>query len=150
MKKEEKKYPRITKDVRKALDDVQYENFINRTTPKEHLTVIQAGNEEYAMIHKHQLKEYENSIEYLRPKDYSEMDFDHIESIYTDLDPLPHWESIKGMFSTEHGETLRFILAMKLPLEKFIRYELAARGHDIDHHWVGFEKAREVWLNEDK
>jgi len=27
-----------------------------------------------------------------------------------------------------------------------IRYELAARGYDKDHKWVGFEKAEEVWL----
>ena len=34
------------------------------------------------------------------------------------------------MFSVAHGETLRFILNTKIPLKRFIRYELACRGYD--------------------
>lgn len=50
------------------------------------------------------------------------------------------------MFSIADGEVLRFILALNIPLEKFIRYELAARGYDEDHKWVGFPQAKKIWL----
>ncbi len=63
-----------------------------------------------------------------------------------DDDPLSHWEEIAGMFSVAHGETLQFILSAKIPLEKFIRYELACRGYDENFQWVGFEKSQEIWL----
>ena len=39
-------------------------------------------------------------------------------------------------------------LAMKIPLEKFIHFELYCRGFDKEYNWVGFEKARKVWLTE--
>ncbi len=63
-----------------------------------------------------------------------------------DINPLSHWESIEGMFTRTNGEILRFILSHKIPLEMFIRYELACRGHDENHKWVGFEKAEKIWL----
>lgn len=74
------------------------------------------------------------------------MDYEHIKSIRTDNDPLSHWEDTCGLFSTVSGEHLRFILTMNIPLEKFIRYELAIRGYDQNHSWVGFYKSQEVWL----
>ncbi len=80
------------------------------------------------------------------PKDYSLMDYQHIESIRTVVNPLNHWEEIVGLFSGFNGEILRFILNHKLPLEKLIRYELAIRGYDENHLWVGFDKARKIWL----
>jgi len=69
-----------------------------------------------------------------------------IRFITMDEDPLMHWEEIKGLFSSMHGEVLRFILAYQVPLEKLIRFELAARGHDENHNWCGFDKAEEIWL----
>jgi hypothetical protein len=50
------------------------------------------------------------------------------------------------MFSVADGETLRFILSAKILLERFIRHELASRGHNENMKWVGFEKAGEIWL----
>jgi hypothetical protein len=50
------------------------------------------------------------------------------------------------MFSIANGELLRFILAYNIPLEKLIRYSLSARGYDKNQHWVGFNKAKEIWL----
>ncbi|MFC4634637.1 hypothetical protein ACFO3O_12000 [Dokdonia ponticola] len=38
------------------------------------------------------------------------------------------------------------ILAYDIPLEKLIRYSLSARGYDKDHKWVGFNKAKDIWL----
>ena len=80
------------------------------------------------------------------PVDYTKMDYKHIQQIAMDDDPLPHWEDIRGMFSTAHGEVLRFILMSKLPLKKLIRYELACRGYDESFQWVGFDKSEEIWL----
>ncbi|KGL59141.1 hypothetical protein [Polaribacter sp. Hel1_85] len=58
--------------------------------------------------------------------------------------PLPHLEEINVMLSTVDGEILGFILHSKIPLEKLIRFELAGRGFDENHRWVGFEKANEI------
>lgn len=66
-----------------------------------------------------------------------------------DKEPLPHLSEIIGTFSVMDGELLRFILHAKIPLEKLIRYELAMRGHDKNHRWCGFEKAEEIWLEEE-
>ena len=79
------------------------------------------------------------------PKDHSKMDYKHIQQIRTEYDPHNHWEEIVGMFSVAHGETLRYILFANVPLERFIRYELASRGYDKDFKWVGFENAKTVW-----
>ena len=80
------------------------------------------------------------------PTDYTKMNYKHIQQIRMDEDPLPHFEEIAGMFSTAHGETLRFILSAKIPLERFIRYELASRGYDEEFNWVGFDNAEKIWL----
>jgi hypothetical protein len=80
------------------------------------------------------------------PRDYSKMKYKHIRKIRMDDDPLSHWEEIAGMFSVAHGETLRFILNTKIPLKRFIRYELACRGYDENFNWVGFDKSEEIWL----
>ena len=88
-----------------------------------------------------------NALETL-PTDYSEMAYIDIQHIRMDNDPLPHWEEIAGMISVAHGETLRFILSANIPLERFIRYELASRGYDKDFRWVGFEKAGKIWLQD--
>ena len=74
------------------------------------------------------------------------MSYKQIQHIRMDDDPLPHWEEIMGMFSTAHGENLRFILSAKVPLKRLLRYELTCRGYDSEFNWVGFEKAKEIWL----
>jgi len=80
--------------------------------------------------------------------DYSNMSYEDIGRIAQEFDPLPFWEKIRGMVALIDGETLRYILYAQIPLEKFIRFELAARGFDEKHRWCGFEKAEEIWLNE--
>lgn len=89
---------------------------------------------------------FENSEFEKIPADYSKMKYKDIAQIAMDDDPLPHWEEIRGMVSTVHGETLRFILKTNIPFEKFIRYELASRGYDENFKWVGFDNAEEIWL----
>jgi hypothetical protein len=80
------------------------------------------------------------------PNDYCEMTYEQIEAIRTIVNPLHHWEEMIGLFSSTHGEILRFILAGKIPLEKLIRYELATRGYDQNNQRVGFDKATKIWL----
>lgn len=80
------------------------------------------------------------------PKSLKRMGYDSIQEIAMDTDPLPFWETIRGMISILDGETLRFILRYQIPLEKFIRFELSARGYDLDNRWCGFEKAKTIWL----
>lgn len=80
------------------------------------------------------------------PKSYQNMSYTHIKEIGMDNDPLPFWETIRAMVSTVEGETLRFVLRYQIPLEKFIRFELAARGYDADNRWCGFDTAKNIWL----
>ena len=82
------------------------------------------------------------------PKDYAEMSYDEMRHIRMDKEPLPHLEALMSHFSTMDGEILRYILYAKIPLEKLIRFELADRGFDENHRWVGFEKANEIWLHD--
>lgn len=77
---------------------------------------------------------------------YKDMTYSEIEAVAQDRDGLAHWDKIRGMVSTMDGETLRFILAHDIPIEKFIRYELANRGYDENHLWCGFDEAKKVWL----
>ncbi len=69
-----------------------------------------------------------------------------IAEIFADRNPLWFWEELKGLFQTTSGELLRFVLAYQIPLKKLIRYDLACRGYDNHMRWVGFDKAKEIWL----
>lgn len=80
------------------------------------------------------------------PGNYLHQHYLQISDIFMDKNLLPHWEELRGMLATTDGEVIRFILANQLPIEKFIRFELASRGYDQNEQWVGFEKAYEIWL----
>jgi len=80
------------------------------------------------------------------PKDYSNIGYTKLDTLAMDRNPLPHWEKTQGLFSVVDGEILRYVLAMEIPLEKFIRHELAKRGYDENHRWCGFDNARNIWL----
>ncbi len=127
----------------KALDDVLWLNFEFRTSGDSFGAV--KSKDDYLVTNKKHRSLSNRTFEVL-PKDYSNMDYEHIQQIASDEDPLLHWEEIRGMFSVLDGEILRYILHVKIPLEKFIRHELASRGFDKDHKWCGFEKAEEIWL----
>ncbi|MEC8831769.1 MAG: hypothetical protein VX772_05380, partial [Bacteroidota bacterium] len=71
------------------------------------------------------------------PKDHSKMGYRDIRHIRMDREPLPHWEAITGMFSVADGEILRYLLHAKVPIEMFVRHELASRGYDKNHRWCG-------------
>jgi len=56
------------------------------------------------------------------------------------------FESNKEFINYQFLINHRFILHYGIPLERFIRYELACRGHNKEHQWCGYEKAKEIWL----
>jgi len=80
------------------------------------------------------------------PDSYTSLSYDRIAEIFADHNPLWFWEELKGTLATLNGELLRFIIAYDIPLEKLIRYSLSARGYDKEMKWVGFDKAKEIWL----
>ncbi len=141
------KEPHKRNNLQKALDEAVWINFRHRTTDYK-VGVIESVKGGYILAHPdHSMFEGEH-FEPL-PSDYSEMTYKHMTTIGMDEDPLKHWEEIRGAFQVLDGELLRFILAKKVPLKKMIRFELACRGYDKNHKWVGFEKAQKVWLSDE-
>lgn len=129
--------------LQKAIDLAIWQNQNHRF--EENYGVVLSSQGDYLVIQTSHPSFDKSEFENL-PVDYKKMEYQHIQQIQMDVDPLPHFEEIAGMFSTAHGETLRFILNTKIPLKKFIRYELACRGYDENFQWVGFEKANSIWL----
>jgi hypothetical protein len=132
-----------------AIDTAVWMNFSVRQRGCEPLYVISGPSNDYAVVSDDVLELFELPITHPLFGDYIPMDYDHIEIIATDPKAPKHWEDIRGMFSGMDGEILRYIIQMDIPLEKFIRYELASRGYDKDHKWCGFDKAREIWLSDE-
>ncbi|MCW3159670.1 hypothetical protein [Chryseobacterium oryctis] len=133
-------------DLTKAMDFAVWKNFENRMK-KEQFGVLDAPEENYAVVNQAMLMDLEMEFQYPLPEDYDWIDYNKIRTIRMDYDPLSHWEELTGAFSVMNGELLRFILKFDVPLKKFIRYELASRGYDENHQWVGFDKAEEIWFN---
>lgn len=72
--------------------------------------------------------------------------YEEISEIAMDHNPLYCWQEIRGFFSCTDSEILRFVLDQNISLEQFIRFELASREYDKNGKWVGYEKAKEIWL----
>lgn len=132
-------------DQQKAIHHAMWLNFKYRIAGIV-FGVIHGPENNWAVCEEATAREMETSFLDIVPKDHSDMSYTNIRHIRMDSEPLPHWESITGMFSTADGEILRYLLHTKIPLEKFIRFELASRGYDKNHRWCGFEKAGEIWL----
>jgi hypothetical protein len=109
--------------------------------------VIHGPDNNWAVLEELTAKEVEMPFLDILPKNYAAMSYDEIRHMRMDKEPLPHLEALMSHFSTMDGEILRYILYAKIPLEKLIRFELADRGFDENHRWVGFEKANEIWLH---
>ena len=129
----------------KALHHSLWLNFKYRIS-KIKFGVIHGPDNNWAVLEEATAEEMEMPFLDILPKDYSNMSYDDIRHIRMDADLLPSWDKIIGLFSIADGEVLRFILHSKIPLERLIRYELAGRGYDKNHRWIGFDKASDVWL----
>ena len=132
-------------NLAKANDCALWLSFTHRTR-EELFVVVHGPEDDFVVIKQADAKEHDLPI--IGPKfhDYSLVEYGHIQSIRTDEKPLKHFEEITGAISSLDSEFLRYIIKMNLPIEKLIRYELAIRGYDENGNWVGFEKAKEIWL----
>lgn len=129
----------------KAIDFALWQNFLHRAENRT-FGVISGPDDDYIVTSEATRIKIKETFIGVAPKDYEKMEYGHIESIKNDHNPLRHLEEICGVFSTVSGEFLRFILYSKLPIEKWIRYELASRGYDENMLWVGFDRAKDIWL----
>lgn len=134
-------------DRQKAIDHALWFNFKYRIAGIV-FGVLHGPDNNWAVCEEATANEMEMEFLDILPKGYSKITYDDIRHFRMDRSPLPHWEAITGMFSVADGEILRYLLHAKIPLEKFIRDELAGRGYDKDHRWCGFDRAREIWLEE--
>lgn len=131
----------------KAIDHALWLNFKYRIAGIA-FGVIHGSKRDFAVCEEATANEMKEVFLDVLPTDYSEISYRKLDVIRQDIAPLPHWESIIGMISTMDGEVLRYILNNKIPIDHIIRHELAIRGFDKNHRWCGFNKAREIWLNE--
>jgi hypothetical protein len=129
----------------KAIDHSIWLNFKYRIS-RIRFGVLHRPDNNWAVCEEATAQEMEIEFLDILPKDYSEMTYDDIRHIRMDSDSLPSWDKIIGLFSIANGEILRFILQAKIPLERLIRHELAGRGYDENHRWIGFGKASDIWL----
>lgn len=138
-------YLDLFNDRQKAIDHALWLNFKYRIA---NITfgVIHGPENDWAVCEQTTADEMGRTFLGLLPDDHSKMSYRDIRHIKMDRDPLPHWESITGLFSVAGGEILRYMLHSKVPVEKLIRFELASRGYDKNHRWCGFDKAEEIWL----
>ena len=127
----------------KAIDIALWRNANHRYN--SNYGVVHSASDDYIIIQTDN-ETFSNADFEILPQDYNNMTYEHIQRIGMDEDPLRHWEDLKGAFSTMHGELLRFILRYNIPLEKFIRFELASRGYDENFEWVGFDESQKIWL----
>lgn len=131
----------------KAIQHAIWLNFKYRIA-KIRFGVIEYPKRKWSVLEEATSKEMDIPFLEILTQDYSNMDYNEIRHIKMDYDPLPHWEELTGIFTVIDGELLRFMLHSKIPLEKLIRYELASRGYDENHKWIGFDKAEEIWLED--
>ena len=147
MKPKQDNYLDLFDSKEKATDHALWLNFKYRVA-KIKFGIIHGPDNNSAVLEEATSKEMEMPFLDILPKDVSMITYDAIRHIKMDSNPLPHWGRIIGLFSSTDGEVLRYVLHTKIPLEKFIRHELASRGYDKNHRWCGFDKASEIWLKE--
>ncbi len=134
-------------DQQKAIDHAMWLNFKYRIAGIV-FGVIHGPENNWAVCEQATADEMEMIFLDVLPKDFSKLNYKQLDAVRKDQEPLPFWSELVGMISVVDGEILRFILENKIPLDKIIRHELALRGFDKNHRWCGFDKAREIWLDE--
>lgn len=139
MKSEITRFP----SKQRAIDYALWMNFKMPNEPP--YGVVESSEGVHLVVSSKHLSFEEDEFEEL-PESHENMDYRHIRSIFIAKDPLDHWVQVIGMLQVQSNEVLRFILHSNVPLEKFIRFELALSGHDENGKWCGFEKAKEIWL----
>ena len=134
-------------DECKAIDYATWLNFKHRTKRATIFFVITGPNGEPVVVSDDVFESFrEDGYSHPLHGDYLDLSYEQLDVIAKDDEPLEHWAELRGAFSTMDGELLRYILEKKIPLDRLIRHELASRGHDKECKWIGFEKAKELWL----
>lgn len=136
---------RIFSNQFKAIDAAKWLNYIDRSDTYNYI-ICRHGKNEFRVTEARITHKKPSTWLDIIPANYTRMSYDHIGSIYSDIDPLSHMEDIKGMFSILNNQILLFILQEKIPLEKFIKKELASRGYDNHNTFIGFKAAEKLWL----
>ncbi|WP_026776308.1 hypothetical protein [Polaribacter sp. Hel_I_88] len=131
----------------KAIDHCLWLNFKYRIAGIR-FGVINGPHNNFAVCEQATAEEMEMEFLDILPENHSQLSYKQLDVIRQNQEPLPFWESIIGIVSVVDGEILRYILEQKIPLDKIIRHELAFRGFDKNHRWCGFERAREIWFDE--
>lgn len=129
----------------KAIDLAKWLNFIDRNDSYTY-GICQHGNHQFRVTEIDMAHKKPSSWLDIIPKNYARMSYEHLASIFSDVDPLSHMDDIRGMFCTLNNQILLFILQEKIPLEKFIKKELASRGYDNHNTFIGFKAAEKLWL----
>lgn len=135
-------------DLDKALDRAVWLQFNYRTVPKT-FVVYDGPEDNFAVSDLQTAEEMDMELSfYPLPESYGNLSYENLQVIAKDNDPLSHWEDLLGRFATMEGELLRFILQYNIPVEKLIRHELGNRGFDENHRWVGFDRSKEIWQDD--
>ncbi len=133
-------------DLDKAVDAALWLQFKYQLDKRKFKVVLNKASGLYAVAPKDGTIRSKSVLQL--PENYENMSYEKIQTIRSDFTPLSHWEELSGMISTTHGILLRFLLYYKVPIEKWIRYEVAMRGYDENFNWVGVDQARKIWLKE--
>ncbi|WP_292942894.1 hypothetical protein [Olleya sp. UBA1516] len=141
------KYLDIFDKKQKAIDHCMWLNFKYRIAGIT-FGIINGPKNNFAVCEEATAAEMQMSFLDILPDNHFELSYRQLDIIRQDIELLPFWESIIGMVSVIDGEILRYIIEDKIPLDKIIRHELAGRGFDKNHRWCGFDKAREIWTNQ--
>lgn len=143
----EDNYLDLFDDQQKAIDHAMWLNFKYRIAGIV-FGVIHGPEDNWAVCEQATADEMDMEFLDILPEDYSSLSYNQLDAIRQSTEPLPFWNQIAGMVTVVDGEILRFILENKIPMDKIIRHELAIRGFDKNHRWCGFDKAREIWLED--
>lgn len=134
-------------DYIKAWNIVLWLNF-NHQEHGNLFSIVDGEGADFYVVSQDVLKRFINPIKVEFDPNYEGLAPVVIDHIRSDPHPLEHWQEILDMFSVMDGDILRFIISHHIPLEKFIRHELGARGYDENGHWIGFDKAKKLWTTE--
>lgn len=136
----------LFQDHDKAIDHAIWLNFRHRQKETQIFHVIDSPSGDPAVVSDDIWESFTDAgFDHSLNDDYTDLSYERIDSISSDSDPLYFWEEIRGMMSVTDIEVLQFILDKKIPLERFIRQELTARGYDDKGMWIGFEEAKKLW-----
>lgn len=129
----------------KAIDHAMWLNFEN-PNPKNPHGIIPYEHRDFLVCDLEFSQRMKVPFMDILPDNYSLMEYADIRTLRTDIEPLNHWELLYGSLSTVPNNVLRFVLHYKIPIEKFIRYELSISGFDATGKWIGFDDSDKIWL----